>query len=244
MKLSVIICCYNEKNTIEAVIRRTQAVELGAGWEREIIVVDNASTDGSREILQQFETDPEVQLHFHDINKGKGASIRTGIAHMSGDYMIIQDADFEYDPQEHTKFCRFVEANNPAALFGSRVLGGRAVYEYAHAYWGVRFLTTVANLLFGGRLTDIATATKMVRADVLARLNLVGSTFDLDFELPCKIWLAGYDIDELPITYQPRTYDEGKKIQVSDGLRALIVIIQNRLKTTPVLKAEAARTNK
>ncbi len=238
MKLSVIICCFNEKNTIAEVIRRTKAVDLGSGWDREIIVVDNASTDGTQKILEEFRGDPEVSLFFHAVNRGKGASIRTGIANMTGDYMIIQDADFEYDPQEHTLFCRLVEEKAPAAVFGSRVLGGRAVYEYAHAYWGVRFLTTVANILFGGRLTDIATATKMVRADVLASLNLVGSTFDLDFELPCKIFLAGHDILEIPITYQPRTYEEGKKIKVFDGLRALIVILQNRLRLTPVLKSE------
>lgn len=240
MKLSVIVCCYNEQNTIEAVIRQTQAVNLGPGWTREILVVDNASTDGTQEILRKFADDPEIQLFFHEKNKGKGASIRTGIANMSGDYMIIQDADFEYDPQEHVNFCQTVEKTNPAALFGSRVLGGQAVYEYAHAYWGVRFLTSVANVLFGGRLTDIATATKMVRADVLDRLNLVGSTFDLDFELPCKILLAGYEIHEIPITYHPRTYEEGKKIKVTDGLRALVVIIKNRLQTTPVFKKEAA----
>lgn len=241
MKLSVIICCYNEKNTVAEVIRRTQAVDLGPNWTREILVVDNASTDGTQEKLKEFANDPEIFLHFHAVNKGKGASIRTGIDHMSGDYMIIQDADFEYDPQEHVRFCRFVDAQKPAAVFGSRVLGGRAVYKYAHAYWGVRFLTAVANVLFGGRLTDIATATKMVRADVLNSLHLVGSTFDLDFELPCKILLAGHQIEEIPITYHPRTYEEGKKIKVTDGLRALGVILKNRLKTTPVLKADAVR---
>lgn len=244
MKLSVIICCYNEKNTIAEIIQRTQAVDLGAGWSREILVIDNASTDGTQELLQQFSDDPEVRLFFHEVNKGKGSSIRTGIANMTGDYMIIQDADFEYDPQEHTLFCRLVDEKSPAAVFGSRVLGGQAVYEYAHAYWGVRFLTSVANVLFGGRLTDIATATKMVRADVLDSLNLVGTTFDLDFELPCKILLAGHQILEIPISYRPRTYEEGKKIKVSDGLRALLVIVQNRLKVTPVFKEEIVKSTK
>ncbi len=238
MKLSVIICCYNERKTIAEVIRRTRAVQLGAGWSREILVIDNASTDGTQEILHQFAADPEIRLFFHAQNLGKGSSIRTGIAHMTGDYMIIQDADFEYDPQEQTLFCQKVEELMPAAIFGSRILGGRAVYEYAHAYWGVRFLTAATNFFFGGHLTDVATATKMVRADVLQSLNLVGTTFDLDFELPCKIFLAGYDILEIPITYRPRTYEEGKKIRVSDGVRALIVILKNRLRTTPVLKSE------
>lgn len=239
MKLSVIICCYNEKDSIAEVVRRTRAVDLGPGWTREILVVDNASTDGTQDILAHFAQDPEIRLFFHARNLGKGSSIRTGISHMTGDYMIIQDADFEYDPEEHVLFCRKVEDTGAAAIFGSRVLGGRAVYEYVHAYWGVRFLSLATNLLFRSRLTDVATATKMVRADVLHRLNLVGTTFDLDFELPCKILLAGYEILEIPISYKPRTYAEGKKITIKDGLQALLVILQNRLQLTPTFKEAA-----
>ncbi|MCA9957394.1 MAG: glycosyltransferase family 2 protein, partial [Anaerolineales bacterium] len=107
MKLSVIICCYNEQETIADVIERTRRVELGPGWEREILVVDNFSTDGTRDILQKID-DPQVRVILHERNMGKGMSIRTGIAHMTGDYMIIQDADKEYDPAEHPKFCRKV----------------------------------------------------------------------------------------------------------------------------------------
>lgn len=227
--LSVIICCYNERGTILDVIQRTRAVDLGAGWGREIIVVDNFSTDGTREILQQLQ-EPDVRVIFHERNLGKGSSIRTGMAHMRGDYMIIQDADKEYDPADHVPFCRKVEETNAAAIFGSRVLGGQARYKYARAYWGVRLLTAATNLFFGGRLTDVATATKMVRADVVQSLNLVGTTFDLDFELPDKILLAGHEILEIPITYNPRTYEEGKKISVWDGLRALRVIVRDRVK--------------
>ena len=226
-KLSVIICCYNERETILDVLGRTRGVDLGSEWVREIIVVDNFSTDGTREILQGVD-DPEVRVIFHERNLGKGSSIRTGIAHMTGDYMIIQDADKEYDPADHVQFCRKVEETNAAAIFGSRVLGGHARYKYARAYWGVRFLTAVTNLFFGGRLTDVATATKMVRADVLRSLNLVGTTFDLDFELPNKILLAGHEILELPIQYDPRTYEEGKKISIWDGLTALRVIVRDR----------------
>ncbi|MCB0035585.1 MAG: glycosyltransferase family 2 protein [Anaerolineales bacterium] len=236
-KLSVIICCYNEKNTIREIIKRTQAVELGAGWEREILVVDNFSTDGTREILQQID-DPEIKVLYHERNMGKGMSIRTGIDNMSGDYMIIQDADFEYDPADHVQFCRKVDETNAAAIFGSRVLGGDVKYKYARAYWGVRLLTTMTNICFGGRLTDVATATKMVRADVVQSLNLTGTHFDLDFELPNKILLAGHDILEIPISYKPRTYEEGKKISIWDGAQALLVILRDRLGMTPVLKKD------
>lgn len=228
MKLSVIICCYNEKDSIQNVIEATAAVDLGPDWEREIIVVDNFSTDGTREILSTLDR-PDTRVLLHDKNLGKGSSIRTGIGAMTGDYMIIQDADTEYDPAEHAKFCQKAAQENLAALFGSRVLGGQAIYEYAHAYWGVRFLTGVTNLLFGSNLTDVATATKMVRGDIIKSLNLVGTTFDLDFELPCKILLAGHQIAEVPISYSPRTYAEGKKITVWDGLEALKVIVRTRL---------------
>lgn len=235
-KLSVIICCYNERTTIADVIERTKVVELGPNWNREVLVIDNFSTDGTREILEQL-SDPEIRTFFHERNMGKGMSIRTGIANMTGDYMIIQDADSEYDPAEHVKFCRKVDETNAAAIFGSRVLGGDVKYEYAHAYLGVRFLTTMTNLLFGGNLTDVATATKMVRADVVQSLNLTTTDFNLDFELPDKILLSGHEILEIPISYDPRTYSEGKKITSMDGVRALLTMVKDRLGVTPVLKA-------
>jgi dolichol-phosphate mannosyltransferase len=241
-KLSVIICCYNERDSIRQVIARTTGVDLGPGWEREIIVVDNFSTDGTRDILRQLDK-PEVKIIFHERNLGKGTSIRTGIAHMSGDYMIIQDADTEYDPADHPLFCRKVEETGAAAVFGSRVLGGQVSYEYVHAYLGVRFLSWLNNLLFGGRLTDVATATKMVRADVLHSLNLVGTGFDLDFELPAKILLAGHDIVEISIRYDPRTYAQGKKIKSRDGIKAMLVMARDRLGLTPVFKTAESKRN-
>jgi dolichol-phosphate mannosyltransferase len=235
LKLSVIICCYNERDSIERVIAQTQAVDLGSNWEREIIVVDNASTDGTQEILRQID-DPEIRVIFHPHNMGKGMSIRSGIGTMTGDYMIIQDADTEYDPADHPKFCRKVEETGAAAVFGSRVLGGQVKYEYAHAYLGVRLLTWLTNLLFGGRLTDVATATKMVRGDIAQGLNLTCTGFDLDFELPNKILLAGHDILEIPISYDPRTYAEGKKIKSSDGIKAIMIMLRDRLGLSPVWK--------
>jgi dolichol-phosphate mannosyltransferase len=242
-KLSVIICCYNERATIAGVIARTKAVDLGPRWTREILVVDNFSTDGTREILQQIH-DPEINVIFHDRNMGKGMSIRTGIANMTGDYMIIQDADAEYDPADHVQFTRKADETNAAAIFGSRVLGGEVKYEYAHAYLGVRLLTAVTNLLFGGKLTDVATATKMVRADVVQALNLTTTDFNLDFELPNKILLAGHQIIEIPISYNPRTYAEGKKITSRDGVRALITMLRDRLGLTPVFKPGYPRAEK
>ncbi len=234
-KLSVIVCCYNEAATIADVLKRTRSVDLGNDWERELIVVDNYSTDGTREILKQID-EPDTTIIFHERNLGKGASIRTAIGAMTGDYMIIQDADSEYDPAEHASFCRMADETNAAAIFGSRVLGGDVKYRYAHAYLGVRFLTAMTNLFFGGHLTDVATATKMVRGDVVQSLNLTCNGFDLDFELPDKILLSGNEILEVPIKYDPRTYAEGKKIRTKDGIKALLIMLRDRIGLSPVLK--------
>lgn len=235
MKLSVIICCYNEIATIQDVIARTQAVDLGHGWTREIIVVDNCSTDGTRELLQQIH-DPEIKVIYHERNMGKGMSIRTGINNISGDYLIIQDADKEYDPAEHPKFCRKVEQTGATAVYGSRILGGDVKYEYAHAYLGVRLWTFVTNLLFGSKLTDVGTGTKMVRADVAKALHLTLTGFNLEFELTNKVLLSGHDIVEVPINYDPRTYAEGKKITIADGFKILMTMLRDRLGLSPTLK--------
>jgi len=228
MRLSIIICVYNERDTILTVIDRVRAVDLRPEWEKEVIVVDNFSTDGTRELLQGLHL-PDVQVVFHPRNLGKGTSVRTAIAHCVGDYAIIQDADLEYDPAEYPLFLARAARDHPTAVYGSRTLGGRAVYKYVTNYLGVRLLTGLTNLLYGTHLTDVATASKMVRVDVLKSLNLTGAGFDLDFELTDKILRAGYQIVEIPITYRPRTIAEGKKIRPWDGLWALRVIVRDRL---------------
>lgn len=231
MKLSVIICAYNERDTVLTVIERVQAVDLGLEWEKEIIVVDNCSTDGTRELLQQLD-EPNVDVILHPRNMGKGASVRTAISHCTGDYAIIQDADLEYDPADYPLYLEQIGSASPAAIYGSRTLGGRAEYEYLTNYLGVQFLTWLTNRLYGSQLTDVATGAKMVRVDVLKSLNLTGSGFDLDFELTDKILRAGHDIIEIPASYDPRTVAEGKKIRAWDGLMALLVIVRDRLAPT------------
>jgi len=228
MKLSIIMCVYNEKDSILPVLERVHQAPLRPGWEREVIVVDNASTDSTQELLHNICYD-DTQVVFQPRNMGKGTSIRTAIPLCTGDYAFIQDADFEYDPDDYPLFLERAEVDRPAAIFGSRTLGGRAIYKYAANYWGVRFLTGITNLLYGGHLTDVATASKMVRTDILKRLKLIGSSFDLDFELADKLLRAGYEIVEVPIHYTPRTIEEGKKIRPKDGLDALRVILRDRL---------------
>ena len=227
MKLSLIVCTYNEKDTILTVLERIHQAPLLPGWESEIVVVDNASTDGTQDLLRSVNYDDTLVI-YQPRNMGKGTSIRTAIPHCTGDYAFIQDADLEYDPNDYPIFLKLAEKENPAAIFGSRTLGGRAIYKYVANYLGVKFLTVLTNLLYGSKLTDVATASKMVRKDVLKRLILVGSGFDLDFELPAKLMIAGYEIKEVPISYVPRTLEEGKKIRPWDGLWALRVIIRDR----------------
>ncbi len=224
MKLSLIICAYNEHRTILAAIEQAHAVELPSGWDREIIAVDNFSTDGTREALQAVAM-PGVRVVLHPRNLGKSASILTGIREASGDYFLIFDADLEYEAADIPRMVAAVTPGQTTAVFGSRTLGGRKIYLYAQNYWGVRLLTAIANLLFGGRLTDIATGPKLVRVDVARSLNLSSHEFDLDFDLPCKLLKHGYTIDEVAINYHPRSVAQGKGLAgwkaIRTGLRVL-----------------------
>ncbi len=228
-KLSVIICVYNEAASALLVIDKVRTVQLSTGWSKEIIVVDNCSTDGTREQLQGL-TYPDVRVIYHERNMGKGTSVRTGFGAASGDYGVIQDADFEYDPNELALFTAKAAETGATAVFGSRTLGGRHIYKYAQNYWGVRILTMLTNVLFGGQLSDVAVATKMVKVEVFRALNLQGSAFDLDFELPCALLKHNYHIEEVPVSYKPRTIEEGKKIRWTDGLHAMCVILKMRLR--------------
>jgi len=227
-RLSIVMCVYNEQASVLPVLERVRQVQPIDAWEKEIIVVDNCSTDGTRELLRALDA-PDVRVIFHERNRGKGASIRTGFREARGDYAVIQDADFEYDPADLTHFMAQAAETGAEAVFGSRTLGGRAIYKYRQNYWGVRGLTWLTNVLYGARLSDVAVGTKMVKRDVFHALDLRGDGFDLDFELPCKLLKHGYRIVELPISYTPRTVAEGKKIRaVRDGLRALRVILRER----------------
>lgn len=227
MKLSVIICVYNEKETILEVVNRVQKANLGKNWSKEIIIVDNHSTDGTRELLQTI-TDENVRIILQPKNFGKGNSIRTAIPLCTGDYTITQDADLEYHPRQYTALLSKASSEDLDVLYGSRVLGGKRYHHYITNYWAVRALTLLTNLLFGTHYTDVATNYKLMRTSILKSLKLTCSGFDLDFELSNKLALATKKIAEVPIDYEPRTYKEGKKIHFRDGLRALRVILRDR----------------
>jgi len=229
MKLSIVICAYNERRTILQAIEQAHTVDLGPGWEQEVVVVDNFSTDGTRELLQSVDL-PNVHVVFHPRNLGKGTSVLSGIAESGGDYFVIFDADLEYEAGDLARMVGAVVPGETVAVFGSRTLGGRKIYEYAKNYWGVRFLSLAANLLYGARMTDIAVGLKLTRLDVIPSLNLHDSNFGLDFELPCKLLKRGHEIKEVPVAYHPRTIEEGKKLDMPfrTGFRALWIIVKTR----------------
>lgn len=231
MKLSILICAYNERQTILHILDRVRAAPLSPGWEKEVIVIDDCSTDGTRELLRQQQLKwPDVRVILQPRNLGKGISIRTGYAHAGGDYAIIQDAGLEYDPEELELFTQKVDETGAVAIFGSRTLGGRAIYKYAVNYWGVRFLTLIFNVLFGAQLSDIAVGTKLVKLDVVRSIPLQGRGLDLEFELACKLRKRGYQILQVPVSYHPRTIAEGKKLGAfQTGLLILWVFLRERI---------------
>lgn len=228
MKLSIIICVYNERATILEVIKRVKEAELLPGWTKEIIIVDNCSTDGTRELLETI-NDKDIRIIFQPRNLGKGNSIRTAIPLCSGDFTITQDADLEYHPRQYRLLLKKALDDNLDAVYGSRVLGGKRYHYYTLNYFVVRFLTILTNLLFGAHYTDVATNYKLIRTSLLKSLNLTCSGFDLDFEISNKLALATKKISEVPIEFEPRTYQEGKKIRYKDGIQAFLRIIRDRL---------------
>jgi glycosyltransferase involved in cell wall biosynthesis len=217
---------------------------LAVPIRKQVIIVDNFSTDGTREILDELRTSgradglamPDsddadgLEVIFHPRNMGRGASVRTGLARCIGDYTITQGADLEYDPEEWHLLIEKALDEDLDAVFGSRTLGGRAVYVYLQNYLGIRFLSLLINALYGSRYTDSGTECKMVRTSVFRSLGLQCSGFDLDFEICTKLALGGYSFAEVPVSYHPRSVAEGKKIRaIKDGLAALRVILRDRL---------------
>lgn len=225
LKLSVIIPVYNEAKTIEEILRRVQAVELGL--EKEIIVVDDGSTDGTRAILEGF-TSPSIRVIFHTKNQGKGAALQTGFAAATGDILLVQDADLEYDPREYPKLLEPILDGRADVVYGSRFLGGpHRVLLFWH-YLGNRILTTFSNMVSNLNLTDMETCYKVFRKDVFQRLKLKSKRFGFEPEITVKLAKLKCRVYEVPISYSGRDYAEGKKITWKDGLAAIFHILRYR----------------
>ena len=233
MKLTIIIPAYNEEKTISKIIKRVKKAGIGS-IKKEIIIVDDFSKDKTREILLKLR-DSSVKIFFHEINKGKGAAIRTGLQHATGDIILIQDADLEYNPEEYPKLLRPILEENVKVVYGSRLAAIKSLYNnrgkremYALHYIGNVFLTLMTNLLFHSKITDMETGYKVFTREVIKNIKLRARRFDFEPEITAKILKNGYKIREVPINFAARSFDEGKKITWVDGIKALLYLIKYR----------------
>jgi glycosyltransferase involved in cell wall biosynthesis len=224
MKISVIIPAFNEKATIREIVQRVRKTEMPS----EIIVVDDGSTDGTREILRELEQEQLVRVFLHEKNLGKGAAVTTGIRNAEGDIIIIQDADLEYDPRDYPGLLKPLEENLADVVYGSRFLGGpRRTTMFWHMVAN-HILTFMTNILYNNILTDMETGYKVFRSSVVRDLKINARRFDFEPEFTAKILKRRYRIFEVPITFTPRDYDEGKKIKISDAFVAVWTLLRYR----------------
>jgi glycosyltransferase involved in cell wall biosynthesis len=223
MKLSVLVPIYNEKKTMLDLLELVGNVTL----DKEIVLVDDCSTDGTREILREHfgEGKGEVRVFYHEINRGKGAAIQTALSHATGDYVIVQDADLEYSPHDMVAMADMAKNTGAEAVYGSRFLDTWKTTSFPH-YVVNKTLTVITNVLFGGNLTDMETCYKMIRTDLMKGLDIKARRFELEPEVTAKLLRRGVKIVEVPVSYRGRSYDEGKKIGWRDGLEAVTTLFR------------------
>lgn len=225
MLISVIMPVYNEARYIEKIISRVIKTDI----EKELIIVDDFSTDGTRDILSKLDKNERINIIYHEMNKGKGAAIRTALKKADGDVVIIQDADMEYDPDEYNRLLEPILDGRADAVFGSRFLGGPHRVLFFWHYMGNKFLTLFSNIMSNINLTDMETGFKAFKAHIIKGLSLKSDRFGFEPEITAKLAKKGYRIYETPISYSGRSYAEGKKITWRDGIAAIFHIIRFNL---------------
>ncbi len=226
MKLSIIMPVYNERDTLREILRQVRAVEV-PGVEKEILVVNDGSTDGSRQILEEEAGAGDLRIFHHELNRGKGAAVRTAIEHASGDIILIQDADLEYDPRDYPKLIQPIVEGRVVVVYGSRFLGPRKAMLFWHML-GNKLLTLVTNILFNAILSDMETCYKCFRSDVLQDIPLRSRRFEFEPEVTAKVLKRGHRIFEVPISYYGREFHEGKKISWRDAPLAFWTLLKYR----------------
>ena len=222
MLLSVIVPCYNEERTIATLIERVRAVQI----DKEIIVVDDCSRDHTPVILRQLAAEvPELRVVHQPTNRGKGDAVRTGLAAARGEIVIIQDADLEYDPEDYYELVKPIVSGAVEVVFGSRFMGRHTGMYFWNAL-GNKGLTFLTNLLYNSWISDMETCYKAMRTDIMRSLRLKSNDFRIEPEIAAKVLKLGYRIYEVPVSYMGRTYEEGKKIKKSDGIKAVVTLLQ------------------
>jgi glycosyltransferase involved in cell wall biosynthesis len=225
--LSIVIPIYNEAEHLEEILRQINAVEIG--MEKELILVDDCSTDGTREILEKLQNSPEntAKIFYHEINRGKGATLRTGFQHITGEITLVQDADLEYDPQDYPKLLEPILTNKADVVYGSRFMAGRQE-GLLRSYLANRFLTSLSNFVNGTKLTDMETCYKVIKTDILKDISLCSDRFGFEPEITAKLAKRKCKIVDVPISYRGRDYHEGKTVSWKDGVAAIFHILRFR----------------
>ena len=224
MLLSILIPAYNEVHNIDTLLAKVQAVPL----PKEIIIVDDGSTDGTRDRLTAYQNTPNFKVIFHERNQGKGAAIRTAIQYMTGDIAIVQDADLEYEPQDYVALIQPIIEGKEKVIYGSRFLKTENRHSYMSFYIGGQIVTLLTNILYNQRLTDEPTCYKVFETNFLRSIPLDCTRFEFCPEVTAKVAKRGIRIKELPISYYPRSITEGKKISWFDGIEAIWVLFKYR----------------